>query len=68
VSEKESYNKAISIGKIFVYYNIDGTTGIDEQVNAKVKSSDYYTLQGVRVAQPTKGGIYVKNGKKMLMK
>lgn len=46
----------------------NGTTGIDE-VSSKTEEvrSDYYDLQGRRVAQPTKG-LYIVNGKKVIIK
>ena len=46
----------------------DDTTGIDE-VSSKTEEvrSDYYDLQGRRVAQPTKG-LYIVNGKKVIIK
>lgn len=31
-------------------------------------SSDYYDLQGRRVAQPTKKGLYIQNGRKVIIK
>ncbi len=46
----------------------DDATGIDE-VSSKREEvrSDYYDLQGRRVAQPTKG-LYIVNGKKVIIK
>ena len=46
----------------------DDTTGIDE-VSSKTEEvrSDYFDLQGRRVAQPTKG-LYIVNGKKVIIK
>ena len=46
----------------------DDTTGIDE-VSSKMEEvrSDYFDLQGRRVAQPTKG-LYIVNGKKVIVK
>ncbi len=46
----------------------DGTTGIKDQsskFNAQLDA--YYTLQGQRVAKPGKG-LYIKNGKKVVIK
>ena len=46
----------------------DGTTGIDEvRSNTEEVRSDYHDLQGRRVAQPTKG-LYIVNGKKVIIK
>ncbi|MCR5679215.1 MAG: starch-binding protein [Prevotella sp.] len=44
----------------------DETTGISAIENA-ANAGVYYNLQGVRVAQPTKG-LYIVNGKKVIMK
>lgn len=50
--------------------NLDfgGTTGIDE-VRGKMEEvrGEYYNLAGQRVAQPTKG-LYIVNGKKVILK
>jgi hypothetical protein len=44
------------------------TTGISEAAAAKtIDNSAFYTLQGVRVAKPAKG-LYIHNGKKVLVK
>jgi hypothetical protein len=47
----------------------DGTTGIKVQSSMSHVQSDnaYYTLQGQRVAKPGKG-LYIKNGKKVVIK
>lgn len=46
----------------------DGVTDSIEKVAASVENSDeYYTLQGVKVANPTKG-VYIRNGKKVIVK
>ncbi len=46
----------------------DGTTGIKVQSSMFNAPSDaYYTLQGQRVVNPSKG-LYIKNGKKILIK
>lgn len=45
----------------------DDVTGISN-VSAEVEEDgDYYTLQGVKVAQPQKG-VYIQNGKKVIIK
>ena len=49
------------------------TTGIDGQLTGdSIDGNDgdgsYYDLQGRKVAQPTRGGIYIKNGKKVIIK
>ncbi len=54
------------VPQLTVTYKSIATTSISN-VNAAVKSDFVYTLGGQRVAQPTKG-IYVVNGKKVVMK
>lgn len=50
------------------YFIIDTITGISN-VDADKPADDgfYYTLSGIRVANP-RGGIYIKNGKKVIIK
>lgn len=36
--------------------------------NEEYKNDTFYTLQGVRVAKPTTKGVYIHNGKKILVK
>ena len=45
-------------------------TGITSIADTTTANSDdlWYTVQGVRVQQPTRAGVYVKNRKKMLVK
>ena len=46
----------------------DGTTEIkDQSSKSNVPSDAYYTLQGQRVAKPGMG-LYIKNGKKVVIK
>ncbi len=45
----------------------DDATGIEEIVNSKLSNGKYYNLSGQRVANPTKG-LYIINGKKVLVK
>lgn len=46
------------------------TTGIDSFIATSAKEADanapLYDLSGRRVAQPTKGGVYIRNGKKII--
>ena len=47
----------------------DGTTGI-HAVNSEegiVNSDVWYNLQGRRIEKPTKAGLYIKNGKKVIV-
>jgi len=46
----------------------DETTGVQELKNSRIeKLKSYYDLQGRKVAQPTKG-LYIVNGKKVIIK
>ena len=57
-------------GVIFDFDNVGGTTGINEVVNQSTKLNDgkYYTLSGQQVKKPTAGGIYIRNGRKFVVK
>ena len=52
------------------FANVGGTTGINEVVNQNSKLNDgkYYTLSGQQVEKPTAGGIYIRNGRKFVVK
>ena len=61
--------QAAAAARISMVFN-DGseTTGITTaEVSPARENNAWYTLQGVRVAQPTRG-IYVRNGKKIFVK
>ena len=45
----------------------EGATGVPTVRNSRPADNAYYTLQGVRVDQPSKG-IYIQNGKKIIIK
>ena len=45
----------------------DGTTSIKEVKSEGVKSEEWYTLQGQRVAKPGKG-LYIRNGKMVIVR
>ena len=55
--------------KIFLGYQGGTTTGIEDvNTDATQQHTDaIYDLQGRRVAKPMKGGIYIINGKKVLI-
>lgn len=48
---------------------VDGneTTGIKELETKKMNNNKYYNLQGIEIAHPVKG-IYIHNGKKVIVK
>ena len=43
-------------------------TGIHAVNNQIVDNEGYYTLQGIRLDKPTRAGIYIHNGKKVIVK
>lgn len=47
-------------------HEVDGIVTLT--IPAEVVNNEYYTLQGVKVSNPTKSGIYIKNGKKVIIK
>ena len=49
------------------YDDEDGTTGVKEVKSGEVKSDEWFTLQGQRVAKPGKG-LYIRNGKKVIVR
>ena len=57
-------------GVIFDFDNVGGTTGINEVANqsTKLNNGKYYTLSGQQVEKPTAGGIYIRNGRKFVVK
>lgn len=63
-------NSAVSAGaKIYIGYQDGAATGIDNiNVDATQPHTDaIYDLQGRRVAKPMQGGIYIINGKKVVI-
>ena len=48
----------------------DNTTGIHttRKDQAEMENDKYYTLSGQRVEKPTKKGLYIKNGRKVVVK
>ena len=48
--------------------DFDGMTGINAVETASDKDDAYYTLSGVKTLKPTKGMLYIHNGKKYIAK
>ncbi len=65
----KAYEDGISLERIFHFAFTEGTTGIvtlhREQTTTQ---QSYYDLSGRRIAQPTTKGIYIHNGKKLIIK
>ena len=49
-------------------YQTAAATGIEQIVNRKSVNSKYYDLQGRPVTEPQRKGIYIQNGKKVVIK
>lgn len=73
---KLASGKKVGVGKAYLTYSagareifpFDETTGISQIENGELRMEDsVYDLQGRRVAQPTKG-LYIVNGKKVIIK
>ena len=62
-----AYLKVAKVGGAPDYIPFGETTGIENVSHEAVINNQYYTLDGRRVAQPTKG-LYIVNGKKVIIK
>ncbi len=51
-------------------FNDGGATAISEMRNEElgIKNAEFYNLNGQRVTKPTKRGIYIQNGKKIMVR
>ena len=53
----------------FIYKDTQVPTGIEGVHTTQASAQDvWYNLQGVRIAQPVQSGIYIHNGKKVVIK
>lgn len=52
----------------FISFDSNMTTIISNAVFQQTNGNKWYTLNGVKIAQPTAIGIYVKNGKKIIIR
>lgn len=70
VQAKDMNMILIGLDETFYGQGIGGiATGIKDVQDVKQrKDNAYYTLQGVKVLKPTKNGIYIQNGKKVVVK
>jgi len=57
-----------SAARSFVFSFDNGTTSIKALGTAVLDNGAWYNLQGVQVSQPMQKGIYIHNGKKMVVK
>ena len=47
--------------------NENGTTGIS-RISLEDDGAEWYNVQGQRISNPTKSGLYIRNGKKVIVK
>ena len=66
VSAHTAYLPATASGRAFIGFD-DETTGIKTVSNAAENNGMIFNLNGQRVSSP-KGGLYIKNGKKVIIK
>lgn len=62
---------SMAVCPVITYDKEDIPTSISNATNNAVKSAqddNIYTIEGVRVQNPTKPGIYIKNGKKFIVR
>ena len=45
-----------------------GSTGIEHINTTKDNKDTWYNLNGVRIAQPTEKGLYIHNGRKVMLR
>ena len=73
---KLASGKTLGVGKAYLIYtgslareffSLDETTGIEDINRETITNNRYYDLQGRRVENPT-NGIYIVNGKKVVIK
>lgn len=65
VVEKPEFTTTIYINEYTVYYTDSTTSGITE-MKSETGNTAIYNLQGIRIDNPVKGGIYIINGKKVI--
>ena len=69
IPEHRCYLKFASAGTRSIGINIEGegTTGIDSSEIQRKEMGHWYDLQGRRIEKPTQKGIYIKDGKKIVI-
>ena len=62
------YRVDTAITKLSIFSQVGGEDAV-EGVDAEVAGDNYwYSIDGVRVAEPTRPGLYIHNGKKIIVK
>ena len=65
IVEKPEFNTTVRVVEYTVYYTDSTTSGITE-MKSETENTAIYNLQGIRIDNPVKGGIYIINGKKVI--
>lgn len=69
VVNKNTFSTSAGVApKFTIFHGDDDLNSIEETVNVEVKDDVIYDLAGRRIVKPTKAGIYIVNGKKMIIK
>lgn len=69
VVNKNTFSTSTGVApKFTIFHGDDDLNSIEETVNVEVKDDVIYDLAGRRIVKPTKAGIYIVNGKKMIIK
>ena len=65
IVEKPEFNTTVRVVEYTVYYTDSTTSGITE-MKSETGNTAIYNLQGIRIDNPVKGGLYIINGKKVI--
>jgi hypothetical protein len=69
VVNKNTFSTSTGVApKFTIFHGDDDLNSIEETVNVEVKDDVIYDVAGRRIVKPTKAGIYIVNGKKMIIK
>ena len=69
VTDGNGYRNAEPAAVQFTYQEPQVHTAVcNIEANESQDSNEWYNLQGVRIAQPTQAGIYIHNGKKVIVR
>ncbi len=62
-------DEAVEVGsRVFIVIDDNGETTKIEALRENTDDGDYYNLNGMKVVYPTVKGVYIKNGKKVVVK
>ena len=65
IVEDPDLNTTVRVRDYTVYYTDSTTSGITE-MKSETGNTAIYNLQGIRIDNPVKGGLYIINGKKVI--